>query len=54
MRILLVEDHPESRRTLQALIERRGHEVVAVSDGTEAWGVLQGDDPRVQTDQRTG
>ena len=36
MRILLVEDHPESRRALQRLIERRGHEVVAVSSAEEA------------------
>jgi two-component system cell cycle sensor histidine kinase/response regulator CckA len=36
MRILLVEDHPESRRTLQRLIERRGHEVVAVGSSEEA------------------
>ena len=36
MKILLVEDHPESRRTLQRLIERRGHEVVAVDSAEEA------------------
>ena len=36
MKILLVEDHPESRRTLQRLIERRGHEVVAVASAEEA------------------
>ena len=30
MKILLVEDHADSRRNLQRLIERRGHEVVAV------------------------
>src|SRR5213595_118025 len=36
MRILLVEDHPESRRTLQRLIDRRGHEVVAVGSAEEA------------------
>jgi len=36
MRILLVEDHPESRRTLQRLIERRGHEVIAVGSAEEA------------------
>ncbi len=36
MRILLVEDHPDSRRTLQRLIERRGHEVVAVGTAEEA------------------
>src|SRR2546421_9365037 len=36
MRILLVEDHPESRRALQRLIERRGHEVLAVASAEEA------------------
>src|SRR6266436_10130094 len=36
MKILLVEDHPESRRTLQRLIERRGYEVVAVGSAEEA------------------
>lgn len=36
MRILLVEDHEESRRSLQRLIERRGHEVVAVGSAEEA------------------
>jgi two-component system cell cycle sensor histidine kinase/response regulator CckA len=36
MRILLVEDHEESRRSLQRLIERRGHEVVAVASAEAA------------------
>ena len=36
MRILLVEDHAESRRSLQKLIERRGHEVVAVESVEQA------------------
>jgi PAS domain S-box-containing protein len=36
MKILLVEDHPDSRHTLQRLIERRGHEVVAVGSAEEA------------------
>src|SRR6202040_1645479 len=36
MRILLVEDHKESRKSLQRLIERRGHEVVAVGSAEEA------------------
>lgn len=36
MRILLVEDHTESRKNLQRLIERRGHEVVAVESAEEA------------------
>jgi len=36
MRILLVEDHRESRRSLQRLLERRGHEVAAVASAEEA------------------
>ena len=36
MKILLVEDHPGSRKNLQRLIERRGHEVVAVGSAEEA------------------
>ncbi len=36
MRILLVEDHAQSRRSLQKLIERRGHEIVAVGSVEEA------------------
>ncbi|CAN5618570.1 hypothetical protein BH18VER1_BH18VER1_12800 [soil metagenome] len=41
MRILLVEDHPDSRRDLQRLIERRGHAVVAVASAEEAEALLQ-------------
>jgi PAS domain S-box-containing protein len=40
MKILLVEDHADSRRNLQRLIERRGHQVVAVASAEEAEGVL--------------
>src|SRR5690349_21078737 len=36
MRILLVEDHEESRRNLHRLIERRGHEVVSVASAEDA------------------
>jgi len=36
MRILLVEDHHESRESLKRLIERRGHEVLAVGSAEEA------------------
>jgi len=36
MKILLVEDHLESRKSLQRLIERRGHEVVGVGSVEEA------------------
>ncbi|MDQ2658821.1 MAG: response regulator [Verrucomicrobiota bacterium] len=40
MNILLVEDHADSRRTLQRLIAQRGHEVVAVSSAEEAEAAL--------------
>jgi PAS domain S-box-containing protein len=40
MKILLVEDHPGSRRNLQRLIERRGHEVVALATAEEAEAAL--------------
>ncbi len=36
MRILLIEDHPDSRRNLRRLIEQRGHEVVACASAEEA------------------
>jgi two-component system cell cycle sensor histidine kinase/response regulator CckA len=40
MKILLVEDHPGSRRNLQQLIAKRGHEVTAVASAEEAEAVL--------------
>jgi two-component system, cell cycle sensor histidine kinase and response regulator CckA len=43
MKILLVEDHQESRRSLQRLIERRGHEVIGVGSAEEAKRALLGD-----------
>jgi DNA-binding response OmpR family regulator len=36
MKILVIEDHPESRRTLCRLIEKRGHQVVACASAEEA------------------
>jgi CheY-like chemotaxis protein len=45
MRILIADDDDVSRLELEALLLRHGHEVVAVSDGTEAWDILQGDNP---------
>jgi phosphoserine phosphatase RsbU/P len=45
MRILIADDDDVSRLELAALLCRHGHEVVAVSDGTAAWEVLQGEDP---------
>ena len=41
MRILLVEDHEESRKNLHRLIERRGHEVVSVASAEEAKDALR-------------
>lgn len=40
MKILLVEDHAGSRRNLQRLIARRGHEVIAVGSAEEAEAAL--------------
>src|SRR5205823_12535400 len=40
MKILLIEDHPGSRRNLQRLIARRGHEVIAVGSAEEAEAAL--------------
>jgi CheY-like chemotaxis protein len=45
MRILIADDDDVARLELEALLIRRGHEVVAVADGTDAWEILQGDDP---------
>jgi sigma-B regulation protein RsbU (phosphoserine phosphatase) len=45
MRILIADDDDVSRLELEALLARDGHSVVAVSDGTEAWEALQGEDP---------
>src|SRR5262249_17184170 len=40
MKILLVEDHPDSRRNLCRLIEKRGHEVAAFASAEEAEAAL--------------
>lgn len=40
MKILLVEDHPESRRNLERLIAKRGHDVTAVGSCEEAKDIL--------------
>jgi PAS domain S-box-containing protein len=40
MKILLVEDHQGSRRNLQRLIERRGHEVTACESAEQAEAAL--------------
>ena len=41
MKILLVEDHPGSRRNLQRLISKRGHEVTSVGSAEEAEAALE-------------
>ncbi|RMF78731.1 MAG: hybrid sensor histidine kinase/response regulator, partial [Nitrospirae bacterium] len=38
MRILIAEDDAATRRTLEHLLGRWGHRVVACADGEEAWG----------------
>ena len=40
MRILLIEDHADSRRNVKRLIEQRGHDVVACASAEEAEKVL--------------
>ncbi len=44
MRILIAEDDNTSRIILQSLLKKWGHEVIAVSDGKQAWEVLQNED----------
>src|SRR3954469_16326938 len=43
MKILLVEDHPGSRRNLQRLIAKRGHDVTAVGSAEDAEAALAAD-----------
>ncbi len=45
MRVLLAEDDGITRKMVAAMLRKWGYEVLAVSSGDEAWGVLQGDDP---------
>jgi CheY-like chemotaxis protein len=39
-RVLLVEDDPGMREGVRALLARAGYQVVAVSDGVDAWALL--------------
>jgi DNA-binding response OmpR family regulator len=41
VRILIADDDDVSRIALQAMLEKRGHEVIAAENGAEAWQVLQ-------------
>jgi phosphoserine phosphatase RsbU/P len=48
MRALIAEDDPTSRRLLELLLRKWGHEVTCARDGEEAWAVLSsGHAPRV-------
>ncbi len=42
MKILIVEDEPISRRLLEVSLRKWNYEVVAASDGREAWELLKG------------
>jgi DNA-binding response OmpR family regulator len=43
MRILVAEDDAVSRRVLEAVLERLGHECAVTADGDEAWARLSDD-----------
>jgi phosphoserine phosphatase RsbU/P len=44
MRILIAEDDETSRLVLETILKKWGHEVIATSDGDEAWAALHADD----------
>ena len=45
MRILVADDDPVFRTLSQRLLQQWHFDVVLATDGTEAWEILQGDDP---------
>ena len=45
MRILIAEDSLVFRRLVETTLKRWGHEVITTSDGSEAWQMLQRDQP---------
>ena len=47
MRVLIVEDDPMSALVLRKTLESMGHDVVATTDGQEAWERVQEDDIRL-------
>src|SRR5882724_2593203 len=44
MRILIAEDDPTSRLLLDTVLKRKGYDVVAATDGIQAWELLQAED----------
>jgi two-component system, cell cycle response regulator len=45
MRVLIADDSLLSRRLLEVTLRSWGYEVIAASDGAEAWEILSGDNP---------
>ena len=45
MRILIADDDLLTRRILEKILAKSGHEVVAAASGSEAWQILSGQDP---------
>ena len=41
MKVLIAEDDSISRRLLEAALTKKGYDVVAACDGTEAWNILK-------------
>ncbi len=44
-KILIAEDESTSRSLLEAILRKWGYDVVATSNGQEAWEVMQGENP---------
>jgi phosphoserine phosphatase RsbU/P len=45
VRILVADDDLLTRRLLERILRKSGHEVVAATSGIEAWQILSGQDP---------
>jgi len=43
VRVLVADDEPVSRRLLQSMLVKWGYDVLAASDGDQAWEILHGD-----------
>jgi len=46
MKILIAEDDRTSRWALQGILMKAGYEVLAATNGEEAWQVMQLEDPQ--------
>lgn len=44
-RILVVDDEPDVRRFLTAVIQKRGHETLTAADGREAYEIVEREKP---------